>query len=226
MKYSGIIFDFNGTLFWDSDKHKASWRIYSQMLRGHAMSDEELNVIMLGRTNLAILEYLLERPVDHDELLRRSMEKEEIYRDMCKSEMPNLSLAPGAVEFLDFVLQNNIPHIIATGSEIGNVLFYFDIFPLNRWFDIDHVIYDDHTLPGKPDPRIYQVAADKLGLRPSDCIVFEDAPSGVEAARRAGAGKIIAVGKKSEHPALSRLEGVSDVICDFAQVDRALLGFK
>ncbi|MBF5066567.1 HAD family hydrolase, partial [Salmonella enterica subsp. enterica serovar Istanbul] len=74
-----------------------------------------------------------------------------------------------------------------------NVAFYFDIFDLARWFDWDKIVYDDGSFPGKPQPDIFLKAADKLSLAPADCLVIEDAYSGLLAAKRAGIGTIIAI---------------------------------
>ena len=76
--YSGIIFDFNGTLFFDSDKQEESWEIISMRLRGRAFGKQEMQRRMHGRSGKSIFEYLLERDVPDDEVLRLMAEKEEI----------------------------------------------------------------------------------------------------------------------------------------------------
>ena len=81
--YSGIIFDFNGTLFFDSDKQEESWEIISMRLRGRAFGKQEMQRRMHGRSGKSIFEYLLERDVPDDEVLRLMAEKEEIYRELC-----------------------------------------------------------------------------------------------------------------------------------------------
>ena len=59
--------------------------------------------------------------------------------------------------------------------------------------DIDKIVYANGKIPGKPAPDIYLIAAQNLGLDPKDCIVVEDAISGINAAENAGIGKIIAM---------------------------------
>ena len=93
----------------------------------------------------------------------------------------------------DYLCENRIPHTIATMSGIENVEFYIEEFKLERWFDIDKIVYADGKIPGKPAPDIYQIAAKNLNLAPEDCIVVEDAVSGINAAYNAGIGKIIAI---------------------------------
>ena len=67
------------------------------------------------------------------------------------------------------------------------------------------------------------MAMERIGLSPEKCVVFEDADAGIEAARRAGAGKIIAIGPKKEHERLLGLPGVTAVIEDFREVGLELL---
>ena len=94
--YSGIIFDFNGTLFFDSDKQEESWKIISMRLRGRAFGKQEMQRRMHGRSGKSIFEYLLERDVPDDEVLRLMAEKEEIYRELCLKDRERFHLAPRA----------------------------------------------------------------------------------------------------------------------------------
>ena len=61
MKYKGIIFDFNGTLFFDSKKHLEAWREFSRRLRGTAFTDDEMRKYMFGRTNEDIIAYAIQK---------------------------------------------------------------------------------------------------------------------------------------------------------------------
>lgn len=215
MKYLGVIFDFNGTLFFDSDKHEEAWRIFSKKLRGTSFSDEELQNIMHGRTNKTLIEYLLGHSIDDEKSAQLGEEKEQIYREMCIKDKENFKLAPGVIEMLDYLKESNVPFTIATASGKTNLLFYMEALNLNKWFDLDKIVFDDGSILGKPEPDIYLKAADKLGLRPEQCIVFEDAISGIESAYRANIGKIIAIGPESKHEDLKNLKGVERVIGNF-----------
>ncbi|CUH96537.1 hypothetical protein P22_2627 [Propionispora sp. 2/2-37] len=219
-KYSGIIFDFNGTLFFDTDKQTESWSVMAEKLRGCPVSDHEMATFIMGRPNKVTIEYLLGRPVSDEEGDRLVQEKEIIYRELCRRDACHVRLAPGAVELLDYVTDHHIACTIATGSEISNVNFYFEMFQLEKWFSFDKVVYDDGLLPGKPHPEIYIKSAENLGLTPEQCIVFEDADAGIEAARRANIGKIIAIGPQQVHGRLRELAGVQLVISTFTEFDR------
>lgn len=221
MKYSGVIFDFNGTLFFDSDKQEASWRAYSEKVRGYPLSGEEMLHKMHGRPNKAVLEYLTGQSIEEEILLKMGQEKEQLYRDMCKEDVQNTKLTPGSIELFEFMIVQKIPFTIATASEITNVKFFFEVFELGKWFDFEKVVYDDGLMRGKPEPDIYLKAAAKIDISPSKCIVVEDAISGIEAAYCANIGKIVAIGPKCNHDNLKKNKGVSTVISDFTEFDKS-----
>ncbi len=224
MKVQAAIFDFNGTLFRDSDKHETAWRAMSQRLRGEAFTDEELHSVMHGRTNRSIFEYLLERTITGEELEDLTRQKEAIYRRLCLDDPDNLKLAPGAENLLDGLAARGVPVAIATASEIGNLEFFIDTFGLERWFDRERMVYDNGTFPGKPEPHIFQIAAGALKLAPSKCAVFEDSASGLISAHKAGIGRIVAVGVRGKFAEFVYRGIVNDVIADFTEFDGAAIG--
>lgn len=226
MKYEGIIFDFNGTLFFDSDKQIEAWKSISKKLRGTSLNDQELIKVMFGRTNRSIIEYCLGRSINDKELFQLSEEKEQMYRDLCINDKENFKLSPGAYELLDYLKENRIPNTIATGSGKINVEFFMETLNLKRWFDLDNIIFDDGTMKGKPNPDIYLRASSKMGVKPEKCIVVEDAVSGIESAFRANIGKIIAIGPEDKHEDLKKLKGVNLVIKDFEHFDRNIFTHK
>ena len=85
---------------------------------------------------------------------------------------------------------------------------------MDRWFDPRRIVYDDGTFSGKPAPDIYLRAAERIGLSPSRCIVAEDAPVGIEAARRAGMS-VIGVATTFRREDLSDYDLLID---DFTQI--------
>ena len=189
----GIIFDFNGTLFWDSEIQENAWKTFGKKLSGRDITDEEFNTYFHGRTNKDTLEYLKKRELTEEEVNELAQQKESIYRDLCKSDLSKFKLAPGVERYLNYLKENNIPFTIATASEINNVNFFIKEFQLDKWFDIIKIVYDDGTFRGKPEPDIYLKASEALNIQPDNCIVFEDALSGVQSAQRAGVKEIIAV---------------------------------
>ena len=226
MKYKGIIFDFNGTLYWDSDKHKQTWREYSKKLRGTPFSDEEMLKYMFGRTNEQIIKYAIGKQPTPEMVEKYGQEKEALYRKMALEDKKTFHLAKGAEAFLDFLKENNIPRTIATMSDKVNVDFYIEHFHLEKWFDIDKIVYSNGIIPGKPAPDIYQIAAKNLNLLPSECIVIEDAISGIDSAKAAEIGKIIAICSEESPELYKNIPCVTGIINDFDEFDRSLFDIK
>lgn len=189
----GFIFDFNGTLFWDSAYHEKAWQEMALQIRSKELSPEEIRAHLHGRTNSAVIEYLCGHKVDADEITSIAAQKEEIYRHICLSLNGGFRLAEGVPEMLTLLKEKQVPMAIATSSELENLHFYIQHFELNRWFDLDQIIYDNGTFKGKPAPDIFLCAAKELRLNPSECTVLEDSFSGIRSAIDAGIGRIVYV---------------------------------
>ena len=111
-------------------------------------------------------------------------------------------------------------------SDKVNVDFYIENFHLDDWFDVDKIVYSDGKIPGKPAPDIYEIAAKNLGLKPCECIVVEDALSGIESADKAGIGKIIAICSEESPELYKSIPCVTGIINDFDEFDRNLFQIK
>lgn len=185
----GIIFDFNGTMVFDNHLHEKAW---VGMIKNHVpeISEEEITNYIHGRTNDQTIAHFIGE-VDSYELQQLSDEKELVYQGLVRAE--EIRFVEGMRDLLNEIGQRKIPYTIATASPGINIDFYFDYFALGHWFDADEIVYDNGTFPGKPDPTIYQKAAQSLGLQPEECIVIEDALTGIESANRADIGKVIAM---------------------------------
>ena len=218
----GIIFDFNGTLFWDSQLHYDAWREFSKKLRGYSFTDEEMRNKMFGHTNEDIIAYAIGKKPSKEMVEKYAKEKESLYREQCLKSPETFKLAHGAVELLDYLKNNNIPRTIATMSEWDNVKFYIDNFHLGKWFDLEKIVYSDGTIPGKPAPDIFEIAAKNIGLNPKDCIVIEDAIAGINSAKSAGIGKIIAIASLEPIEYYENISGLSGIIKDFNEFDKSL----
>ncbi len=222
LKAKGIIFDFNGTLFFDTHFHEQAWKEISARMGLRILTGKEIRENILGQTNQGIVEFLLGRKANKYEIETIGLEKEKLYRQIC-SNQPILNLSPGATDFLDFLKRNQTPITIATSSGMDNLEFFISKFGLSRWFDTSKIVFDDGSFLGKPEPGIYLRAANTIGLSPQDCIVFEDALSGILAASRAKIGKIIAIGSAGINHAIKK-QGIADqIIPDFLNFDTNLL---
>lgn len=224
MKIKGIIFDFNGTLLFDSDKHEKAWRIFAKEFCKKDISDEEFEKNIHGVVNKKALEYLYDKTLSNKEVFMLEQEKEKIYRKLVSEDTANFKLVPGAKELLEYICKENIPHTIATASEIVNLEFYIKSFSLKKWFDIEKIIYNNNTFPGKPDPAIYIKAAETIGVKPENCLVFEDSRAGLTSAYNAGIGKIIALASNDEEfKKAEEIPWISKIISNFYDFDINIL---
>ena len=187
-----ILFDFNGTMFYDEIFQEISWRKFIEGKINRCISDYEFKKYIHGRNAEFTMKYFLQKKFSRKEIEELEEEKEKIYRNLCE-DSSDFKLAPGLISFLDKLKENNVPINIATASGWNNVKFFFYNLHLDNWFDIDKVVYNDGTYKGKPEPDMYLKAAEKLGVPIEQCYIFEDSESGIEAAKRAKAKGIVKV---------------------------------
>lgn len=209
----GCIFDFNGTLLFDTPAHADAWRAFL-LEEGIAVTDADIQKHIQGRPNPDILRHFLGELTDQ-EILTCSKRKEEKYRAVCLQKNDWFRLVDGVPEMFDRLRAEGVPFTIATSSQWDNVSFYFEHLGLDRWFTPETLVFDDGKMRGKPAPDIYLRAMALIGCRPDECAVFEDSLSGIQAGRAAGAGWIIAVDSDLDREKLLRVEGVSRVISNF-----------
>ena len=215
MKIKGVIFDFNGTLFWDTALHNKAWDIF---LENHnfKLSDKEKNEKIHGKNNRDILNAIFSSHLSERDIEILSKEKEKIYQELCLKT--NMKLAPGAIDFFNYLKGKNISFAIATASEIDNVNFYFDHLQLSSFFERSNVIFNDGKIKSKPDPQIFNKAMDVMGLSGNETLVFEDSFSGIKAAENAGVAKIIIVNSNDDDYSNWNYKQIKN----FANVDREL----
>jgi len=214
-KIQGVIFDFNGTLLWDTPFHNLAFDIFLNKKGLPPITDEDKKVMIHGKGNRDIMNTLFRNVLSEPDVVAYTLEKELIYQELCKND---LHLASGAEDFIEWLRANSIPYCI--GSSVGreNVDFYFENMNLGKWFHRDQVVYNDGSYRAKPYPDIFQAAAKKIGLKPSETLVFEDSFSGIKSAENFKAGKIIIVNSTNDD--FSQFPYIQ--ITDFNQVDKEL----
>ena len=215
----GLLFDFNGTLFFDNALNDHAWNRLAQSLRGFPFSEEEQQTYVRGKSNAAAVRRILGEDTSDTDCAKYSEQKEEIYLSLCRDLQARgkLSLAPGAEAFLDQAKALGYPVNIATSAQPGNVDYYFSAFGLDRWFDRTKVSCLLPGIPGKPAPDLYLRAAAAIGVDARRCWVLEDAASGIQSAKNAGAAKIIAIGES---------EAARKLLADNPLVDRVIADFR
>lgn len=212
----GVLFDFNGTLLFDSDLHIEAFRRIFPQLGVQKPTREYVIGSILGRSNATIYRENIDPNATDAETAEFGRAKEAIYFGLCLENKERLRLADGAEELLDHLKAEGIPFTIATGSDRESVDFYFEHMGLDRWFDIDKMVYTDGTFKGKPEPDCYLLAAGKLGLCVEDCLIFEDGTSGIMAARASRAAGVVAVYDK----------GLPDPLCEGLTADMVCHDFR
>ena len=212
---SGAIFDFNGTMILDGPFQEQAWRTWARDNLGLELSDEDFAYHLHGVSIGECLEFMLGRWPTQAETDAAEVEREECYRNLCRIHSDECQLAKGLPEFLDELVNRGVRINMATASPLENMVFHFERLGLDRWFSLDTIVYNDRTFPSKPAPDIFLRAMDRICLPANRCTVFEDAPSGLEAARRAGAARIIAVTAEYDAAFLASLPGVDMVISDY-----------
>ncbi|OAQ38317.1 haloacid dehalogenase [Pedobacter psychrophilus] len=179
--FEAYIFDLNGTIIDDMHFHARAWHEILTKDLGSDISYEDTVLQMYGKN-----QELLERVfgVGHftqQQMDKYALEKEKRYQAEYK---PHIKLIDGLSEFLENAYQAGIKMAIGSAAIPFNIDFILDNLNLRKYFPI--VVSADDVDKSKPNPETFTKAADLLGVPYDNCLVFEDAPKGVEAAKNAG----------------------------------------
>ena len=214
--YKGVIFDFNGTLFFDNPKHILAWSKISQDIRNHGISEEELHKHINGVPNHKVVAYMFHGQCTEEQMKKYSELKEEYYRQFCKEDKDSFHLVKGAEAYFDALKKDNIPFTIASASIKQNIDFFVESFHLDRWLDPSSIVYDDGTYENKI--AMFKDATLKLNVNIKDCLIIEDSKSGIENAYQAGCRQIIVVNSANNKKEYEKMPGVIKVIDDFKEL--------
>ena len=198
-----VIFDLDGTLLDNNSYHLKSWLEYLKNI-GRNISEEEYNANINGRTNKDVIQYIYNKKMPEEEILKYTLEKEALYRKLYK---PFIKPLFGLIDFLEVLKNKGIPMAIATSGIQPNIDFMFDEVPIKQYFT--EVVNSSHITKGKPDPEIYLKVASLLQISPKNCLVFEDAVVGIKSAKAAGM-KVIAVATTQSKEELSLADAIID----------------
>ena len=217
----GVIFDFNGTLFFDSPKHVLAWGRMSEELRGYGISVEEMQSHFYGVPNNRAIEYMLQKECDEEELNKYSELKEAYYRDFCREDKEMLHLVAGAHEFFDALVEKKIPFTIASASIKPNIDFFVESFELEKWFDLEKIVYDDGSYANKQ--KMFEHAAEVIGVPIEDCLILEDSDSGIRDAYAVGCRNIVVVDSMGVAGKHEGKPGVIRIVKDLVGLDQVVL---
>jgi beta-phosphoglucomutase len=202
-----LLFDLDGTLVDSMPLHGRAWGRWHEE-QGLAYDADAFLAGNAGRTNPEILGALLPR-ANAAELDAHAERKEQLYRELCGRE---LGLIKGADQVLVQARAQGFKLAVCTAAPPANIAVSLDRFGLRAHVDV--VVCPADGLRGKPHPDLFLAAAQRLRVAPADCLVYEDALLGVEAARRAGMAAVVLT---TSHPASAFAEcaNVIERIADF-----------
>lgn len=175
-----VLWDLDGTLLDSEEYHWQSWRDTMAALGRPITRDRFLATF--GLRNDEILPRWLGAGATLQEIARVSIEKEELYRKLLREG--GVGPLPGAAEWVRKLHTGGWKQAIASSAPKKNVDVVLEVLRLGSFFQA--VVSAEDVTQGKPDPQVFLIAAKRLEIQPACCIVVEDAPAGVEAARRAG----------------------------------------
>lgn len=181
-----FLFDLNGTVIDDMKYHSEAWyHVLTQDL-GADLSWEQVNSQMYGKNSEVLQRIFGENHFSAEETERLSVEKEKQYQARYK---PHLKLINGLDHFLENAYKHDVQMAIASAAILFNVDFILDNLDIRHYFKA--LVSADDVKKSKPDPETFLIAAERLKAEPKDCVVFEDAPKGVEAAQNAGMACVV-----------------------------------
>jgi len=203
-----VVFDMDGVLIDSHPAHLAAW---GEFLRsaGKQVFDDELSFVLEGRTRSEILRHFL-GPLPDRELEQYGRRKDEIFRAL----EHRINLIPGVLEFVRDLNRQGIVSAVATSASEIRTFSTIERMGMAEFFEV--VVTASDVSRGKPDPMVYQLACERLGITPCHALAFDDAPGGILAAKSAG---LRCVGVSSNGLAPQLLDaGAEQIIRDFRHV--------
>jgi len=180
MSTRALLFDMDGTMVDSMPAHARSWEGFTRR-HGIAMPIAEVLRRTTGRNGVECIRELFGPDVAEDRALALIGEKERIYRDAFAREFREVA---GFGRFAAQALQRGLKLAVATAGDRHNIAFVLEHLKLEQ--RPHAIVGGDEGIAGKPAPDLFLEAARRVAAAPAECIVFEDAPFGIEAARRAG----------------------------------------
>ncbi len=191
MAQFGAIFDWDGVIIDSSVAHEASWEGLAREL-GRPSPAAHFKA-GFGRKSDFIIRNILGWTQDPGEAIRLSRRKEELYREVIGAR--GIEPLPGVRVFLDRLRAAAVPCAVGSSTERKNIDTILALVGLEGFFSA--IVSADDVTIGKPNPQVFLLGAERIGVPAARCVVFEDALVGLGAAR---AGGMKAVGVATTHP--------------------------
>ena len=210
MALEAVIFDMDGTLVDSMPYHTRSWHLFFER-HGLQVSPEEL--VEKGHGTLYdIMPRFFGEHISHQESYRLGMEKEALFREIYQ---PDMEPVAGLMEWLGILRAEKLKIALGTAADYSNTDFTLDTLGIRGYFD--EIVTSDIIKEGKPSPAVYLYAAQRLGVDPANCLVFEDTFVGVTAAQ--GAGMKVAVITTMHAEGEWKMKGVDAILANYHDAD-------
>ena len=213
------LFDMDGTLVDNTLAHMRAFEIFCARYGVTGWKEKLSQAFGMGNDDIMRLimpaELIRERG-----LASLAEEKEAIYREIYA---PEIRPVKGLVPLLESLRAAGVRCAVGSSGCRANVDFVLEKCRIGEFFDAR--ISGDRVTRCKPDPEIYLTAGAALGMAPADCVVFEDAKAGIESARRAGVGRVVALATTLPREVLERetdADVIGETFADLPGLDRLL----
>lgn len=215
-----FLFDMNGTMIDDMFYHGQAWYDVLNNDLGAGLTRTEVDRQMYGKNAEVLVRLFGEGRFSEAEVEGLSIEKERRYQEYYK---PHLKLINGLDAFLEQAKAHAVAMAIGTAAITFNVDFTLDNLDIRRYFDV--IVSADDVTTSKPHPETFTKCADLLKVSYADCVVFEDAPKGVEAALNAGMKAVVITTMHEAHE-FDKYPNVLTCVADYTDAKlSALLGW-
>ena len=174
-----IIWDMDGVIADTSLYHLKGWQIVLQK-RGVNYTEEDFQR-NTGKRNDSIIKSALGEKIPQNEIMAIAREKDETFRQLMGQ---NIRPFPGVLKLITSLKEHGFKIAIGSAAPMENIQLITQSLKIDNYFDA--IVSSWEVTKGKPDPQIFLLAAQKLGVEAERCIVIEDAIAGVAASRRAG----------------------------------------
>lgn len=201
-----VIFDIDGTIVDNMHLHAEAFAVFAERHGLPPLTSAD-RARLDGRRNSEIFPILFNRDVPRDEWLAYEHEKEGLYRELSRGRLEPMK---GLHRFIERLKGDGIPVALATSAPKLNV--EHTLAELNLSGDFEIIVRGDEVGRGKPAPDVFIEAARRLGLPAAACLVFEDAPMGIEAAHAAGM-RVVALTTSFTRPHFESLERPPTLVC-------------
>ncbi|MFC3562995.1 HAD family hydrolase [Pedobacter jamesrossensis] len=180
-KPKAFLFDLNGTMINDMEYHTQAWLTIMNEQLGANISYDDVKKEMYGKNHEVLERVFGKDKFTAEEIKTLSFDKEKRYQE---GYFPNLELIAGLDIFLEEAKQHHILMAIGSAAITFNINFVLDGLKIRDYFSA--IVSADDVEISKPDAETFLKSAKALNINPADCLVFEDAPKGVECAENAG----------------------------------------